>query len=157
MANKTVITGSTVSAHFSQTLTVLADLILVARIAAGKYRWTSRSITKKNFPQDLTSVGEWEWKIYYFGRNISSEDVVASMLAEGWDPAKLEHLLSFGEKYPDEQRKYPVIGLGSSCIIDGSRLVPRLGCSATKRNLTLNHWNGDWPGVFRFLAVRKKV
>ncbi len=139
----------------TQTLTVLANISLADRIAAGKYSgYINRAITEENLPHDPTSVGEWEWKIFHFGQ-ISSEDATVAMVANDWQPAKLEHILVFGEKYPDEQRKYPIVGLGSSRV--GGRGVPSLRGDDLGRSLHLDTWRADWRDNYRFLAVRKKV
>ena len=84
-------------------------------------------------------------------------------LNEQVKPAKIEHLLSFGAKYPDIQREFRVIALGSSFVNDwGFRGYPFLYSGGGMRGLRLcwrhgtdahAHWNDDC----RFLAVRKEV
>ncbi len=135
-------------------LKVIAGLSLVERIGAGKCD-IHPSITEENFPHDPTSVGEWEWRLFCFERFFSSEKAVAEMIANDWKPAKIEHLLAFGKKYPEEQRRYPIIGLGSSCAVDGSQVVPELWHSGTVQGIGLGSWAGLWQGWPRVLAVRK--
>ena len=142
----------------TQTIVVAADISLTDRIAAGRYDCTNPLITEENFPHDPTSVGEWEWKIFHFGHNISSEKVIGAMVTDGWQPALIEHVLAFGEKYPDEQGKYSVVGLGSSCIVSSSRGVSYLWGDGAGRGFGIIGGRSDvWDVDHRFLAVRKKV
>ncbi len=138
----------------NQTIIVQPDLPLATSIAAGKYDHVDKNLTEQNFPYDPSSVGEWEWRLVHFGRNKSSEAAVTAAEVDGWIVAKLPHLLAFGAQYPEEQRKYPVVALGSSCTVDGDRRVPSLWSGDVQRNLRFSFWNGDWNDSYRFLVVR---
>jgi hypothetical protein len=86
---------------------------------------------------------------------------VTLLEVDGWIVGKIEHLLAFGAKYPDEQRKYPIIALGSFCSVYGNRVVPELWRDGRqgytdRRNLNLSHWYCEWHESCRFLVVRKK-
>ena len=124
-------------------------------IAAGHYDWTNSEIITKRFPVVGNGVEQFEAKIFHFDRDISSEKAVDAIKAAGWEPGKIEHLLFFGEKYPEEQRKYPIIALGSVAGVDGHRYVPCLSRNDRERDLHLNWWDLDWLDDYRFLAVRK--
>jgi hypothetical protein len=77
------------------------------------------------------------------------------MKKDGFRPATMKELLSYGEKNPEEQRKYPIIGLGSVAELRGSR---RVGCfldeDPSLRSASLRSFDFDWHGRCRFLAVR---
>jgi hypothetical protein len=142
------------------TITVLGGISLADRIAVGCYDGSiNLSITEENLPHDPASVGEWEWKIFHFERNVSSEEVDVAITADGWQAAKMEHLLAFGEKYlyPNEQHWLPVFALGSTCSLGGDRRVLELKFDGAKRCLDLGYWDGGWVSGCLFLAVRKKV
>ena len=128
-------------------------------IAAGYYDWTNSDITQARFPIVGDGVQQFEAKIFHFDCNISSEKAVKEIetadIANPWEPGKIEHTLSFGTKFPEEQRKYPIIGLGSVAKISGLRSVPSLDGDGTERGLGLGWWDFDWFGFCRFLAVRK--
>ena len=128
-------------------------------IAAGRYDWTSDDITPKRFPITGTGVVELETKVFHFNRSISSEDAVAAIKADDkanpWEPAPIEALLAYAAKHPDEQRQYPIIGLGSVVSVRGCRGVPYLSRRGAGRGLGLGWWGGGWGGSCRFLAVRK--
>jgi hypothetical protein len=56
--------------------------------------------------------------------------------------------------YPEEQRKFPVVALGSVAEVRGERNVPDLYRRGAERDLNLSWLDGDWIGSCRFLAVR---
>ena len=112
-----------------------------------KFNWVNPDITEQNFPpEDIRSE---DFKLYNFGRSISSEDAVSEMQKDGYSPANLYELLS----WKDWNSKDFVVGLGSSAMLRGCRRVPCLGDWGV-RELCLAWWHGEWLDVFRFLAVR---
>ena len=70
-------------------------------------------------------------------------------------PAKIEGLLAYGVKTPNEQRQYPIVGLGSFAEVLGSRYVPYLCGRGAGRGLDLLWWDVVWYGHYRFLALRE--
>lgn len=137
------------------TITVLPALTFSDRIALGKYDWKNSDIADSLFPHSPTTIGEWEYDLYHPNCSISSEDAKSSAEVDGWHDAEAEHLLAFGAAFPDVQRKFPVIALGSVCEVDGFRYVPALWNDYGKRYLGLNRWVGKWGSDYRFLRVRK--
>jgi hypothetical protein len=128
-------------------------------IAAGHYDWKNDDITAKRFPIVGVGTVELEAKLFHLNRDISSDAaerfIKADDKANPWESAKIEHLLSFGEKFPDEQRKYPIVALGSVAEVGGYRYVSNLFKDDSKRRLDLI-WRGlGWGASCRFLAVRK--
>lgn len=148
----------------AQTITVLGGVSLVDRIAAGGYDgYRGPSITEENFPHNPATVGKWECKEFYFGREVLTEVAEVFIGAAGYALAELEHLLAFGERYPDVQCSYPVVALGSSCILKGDhQFVPILDMD-THRSIWLgDRNNGTWVPQplcenYRFLGVRRVV
>lgn len=134
---------------------------LGAMIADGNYDWVNPDITAKRFPTIATYIcPQFETKLFHINRYTSAEDAVTAIKNDDpqnpWEPAKIEHLLAFGAKYPEEQRQHTIIALGSVAEVVGSRFVPFLdGYDGAKRYLALDWWGGAWIGAFRFLAVRK--
>lgn len=115
-------------------LTVNYALSLEQMIAAGHYgengdNW-NKDITTAWFPIVGTGIMEFEWKVFDFGRNISSASAVKEIRDEDktnpWEPAKTEHTLAYGAQFPKEQRKHPIIGLGSAPRVFGYRNVLEL-------------------------------
>src|SRR5262245_15280609 len=132
---------------FSQTLE--------AMIAAGRYDWVNSDITAKNFPVEGEGKKTFRTKLFHFGRNISSEDAVAAMEKENFAPATHVHGLAFGATFPDEQRTYPIVCLGSSARVHFSRSVVCLHGGDAYRGLDLYVWDGDWDDYWHFLAVQE--
>lgn len=124
-------------------------------IAAGSYDWTNSDITAKRFLLSGTGKVAFEPKIFHFDRDISSENAIKEMEKDGFRPAKIEELLAYGAILPDEQRKHPIIALGSVAEVGGVRHVPCLDSYDSERDLDLDWWGGAWSGRCRFLGVRK--
>lgn len=133
---------------------------LTEMIVACACGWNHPDITVENFPVVGTGAGvvKMEYKIFHFGRTIVSgvpeELIVADDLARPWVPAKIDKLLTYGAANPDEQRKYPIVALGSVASIDQDDRVPCLTMGLRERSLDLEWLGVNWPGHYRFLAVR---
>jgi hypothetical protein len=127
--------------------------VLIDMIALGHYGWVDSNITKKNFGPETLVTGEGA-KLYHFDHEISSEDTVVEMDKQGFKPATLGDLLDFGVKNSEEQRKYPIIALGSIADVDG-RSVAYIRGSGSERRLCLDRFDNHWLEHCRFLAVRK--
>lgn len=127
-------------------------------IAVGKYDLVNPVITDKNFLVPENFVLGTDPKIFHFNRGITSEDVIKEMDKEGYCSAMIWDLLDYGAKNLEEQRNFPIIGLGSvggvSC---GGRSIPYLCGGGSERSLLLSLWDGDWGDDCRFLGVRKKA
>lgn len=127
-------------------------------ISVGKYYRVNPVITDKNFLVPENFVLGTDPKIFHFNRGITSEDVVKEMDKEGYCPAMIWDLLDYGAKNPEEQRDFPIVGLGSvGGVSSGGRSVPYLCGGGSERSLLLSLWDGDWGDDCRFLGVRKKV
>lgn len=144
-------------------LTVDYGQPLEAMIAAGKYDWKNDDITAKRFPliakESNGGIVEVEACLFHFNRVIESKYAIKAIEAADkdnpWTAGQIEHVLAFGAFFPEEQRKFPVIGLGSVAGILGGRSVPGLWEGGTGRGLGLDWWGGGWRDGCRFLAVRK--
>jgi hypothetical protein len=120
---------------------------------------TSTHITDERFPIHGQGIVTFETKLFCFEpESVSSEEAVIRIKAADrenlWSPAKIEHLLTYSKTFPDEQRKYPIVGLGSSYHMNSNRYVPIIDGSGSDRSLDLGCWGGDWSGICQFLAVR---
>ncbi|MCX6786943.1 MAG: hypothetical protein NTY93_00210 [Candidatus Kaiserbacteria bacterium] len=140
-------------------LTVDYGQSLEQMVAAGHYDLKNDDITAKRFTIKGEGIIQFEAHYFHFNRTISSDDAVKEIeksdTANPWSAAKIEHVLSHGATFPEEQRKFPIIGLGSVAEVDGDRNVPCLDRDGSYRRLDLNWWSDDWDPNYRFLAVRK--
>ena len=128
-------------------------------IADGNYDWKNSDINTKNFPISPEMIGkkvEVSAKLFHFNRNISSEDAISEMDKAGYRPATLMELLVLGFLFPELQKQFPIIALGSfwrnAC---DDRYVPYLSVDGSERWLDLRWFWGDWIAYYRFLGIRK--
>ncbi|MFH1047832.1 MAG: hypothetical protein V1738_06025 [Patescibacteria group bacterium] len=138
-------------------ITVDRGRTLGEAIAAGRYDSVDSDINSRNYSEPSPVPGEAEAVLVHLDRVATTAEAEAGIAHPGLRPVTLWELLAFGERYPDVQRQFPVIALGSSWIDSyGGRVVPLLfGCSGG-RGLGLS-WDdpGDiWLDDCRFLAVR---
>jgi hypothetical protein len=106
-----------------------------------------------------------EWDLWDPRRDISSGDALKGQQTEDndennpWRSATLAELLAFGAKYPDAQRKNPIVALASVAWVGGFRGVACLCEDGSGRclSLRLGWWDDGWRSHFRFLRVRKLV
>jgi hypothetical protein len=125
-------------------------------ILAGKYGYANPDITAKNFPITGKGIVEEEIILVHFDRDISSDDAEKELATMGLEPARLEHATAFGAKYPDVQREYPIVFLGSVWTDpDGDRRVPYLDYWDGRRELRLGYRDAQWDRIYLFAAVRK--
>ncbi|MBI2039244.1 MAG: hypothetical protein HYT22_03130 [Candidatus Niyogibacteria bacterium] len=137
-------------------ITVDYTLSLERMIAAGHYDWKNDDITAKHFPMKGEGSANVEIQLVHFNRVMESETVIRELDTMGLRPATLEELLAFGAKYPDIQREFPIVALGSVWrYASGFRSVPFLGRSGAQRHLGLGWFEVRWDENYRFAAVRK--
>lgn len=141
-----------------KTYTVLVDfgVSIEELIRLGKYDWSNSDITSAHFSTKCAGKVETKIELIHFGRNISSDDALKELDKMGYRPAEAHELLAFGAKYPDVQREFPIVALGSVWQgLDGHRLVVCLFRYDAKRFAALRWLELDWLARWRFAAVRK--
>jgi hypothetical protein len=137
-------------------------MTLEKMIAAGNYDWINGDFNTEQFSPVGEGRMEYDAKLFHFGHPIYSEAVLDNIKDADsttvWEPAKIEHLLAFGSKYPDEQKEHPIVGLGSvtNSKLFGQRSVPYLYRRAVGRSLHLDWWSNCWHPFYHFLAIRKR-
>lgn len=131
------------------------DLSLAGMIRAGRYDWVNSDITGEHFPVNGVDTKEVVFELVHFNQDMSSDDVLRKLDKRGMRPATIEELLAFGEKYPELQRQFPIVALGSVWRRLDDRDVPYLYRYGSERDLHLYWFEDRWSGNFRFLAVRK--
>lgn len=124
-------------------------------VRLGEYDSVNKNITSRNFPTTRTGEEETTAILVHFDRDIESDDAVKELDAIGLRPAEADETLAFGKQYPDKQRKFPIVGLGSVVQLSGVRYVLYLAGWDGKRGANLRYWDGRWGCDYRFLAFRK--
>ncbi len=132
-------------------------LTLQEMILAGQYDYINKDITPEHFPTgDKTYEVELLVVHVLHMQEYISTRTVEILLREGQlRPANIEELIAFGAKYPNIQRKFPIISLGPSALLCHRPCVPALSRSGDKRNLKLDWSDVIWDDYCRFLAVRE--
>lgn len=127
-------------------------------ITAGRYDCKNDDITSEHFP--IAGSGKVDTKLHlvHLNREATTKEVEAYLNTIGLQPAKIEHLLALGEKYPNLQREYSIIALGTVWVNrDGDHHVPFLRRSGLGRDLSL-YWDDPddrWGDYCRFLVSGK--
>jgi hypothetical protein len=125
-------------------------------VKTGRYDWVNSGITSRNFPTKRKGTAEVAVELVHFNRYISTDEALRELDRMGYRPAELHELLAFGEKYPEVQREFPVVALGSVWRDwNGDRDVPCLYGDGSTRRLGLGWVERGWDGVYRFAVVRK--
>lgn len=126
-------------------------------IVSGNYGWTNSDITENNFPlptEFLDKKITVSTKLFHFNRDISSEDVIFEMEKVGYRPATLPELLALGKTYPELQKDFRIVALGSIWDAYGLRGVPILD-SGRERWLNLGWFGNGWVNRHRFFGICK--
>lgn len=137
-------------------VTVSYDLSLAEMIDAGGYDWSNPNIIAESFPVGGAGEQERELVLVNLGRHASStEEVLAEIDRQGLRPAVIEELLAFGAAYPDKQREFPIVALGSVWLnpYGDSRHVSGLWGRSEKRELDLHAYEGHWFENYHFAAA----
>lgn len=125
-------------------------------VRAGHYDWSNSNITSSHFPSNRKGSEEVDVHLVHFNQVMSTDQVLAELDKVGLKPADHNHALAFGEKFPDVQRQFPIVFLGSSWRgpVGGHDCVC-LDRDGAGRGLGLRWIDGDWGGRCRFAAVSK--
>lgn len=130
-------------------------------IKAGRYDLIDSEISEEHFPIDGQGRIETNLVLVHFNRKMSSDAVLKELEQRGLRPGMLPELLAFGAKYPDIQRQFPIIALGSSWTrslfadCDVPCLKAEVSAGVSKRRLSLAWCGSNWAIYCRFLAVLK--
>lgn len=143
----------------NQTLFVEPNLTFAERIARGNYGWTNSDLTEKKFSVTEDQHGEWEWKLFRFNRAISSENAIRLIKEDDFEPAQIGHILTFGEEYPEKQRKFPITGLGLLAEVNLGVEAVMLWSGRDGRQIDIAWFslNSDWHSLYHHLGVRRPV
>lgn len=140
-----------------ETLSVNYAQVLAEAIRDGKFDWKNDNITSEHFmnADHETDEATLTIKLFHFGRDMLSGNAVKEMNKKGFRPATLRELLAYAVKNPDEQRRFPILALGSIWEGLSGLSVPHLNIGHDGRLLGLYWWHSNWTKRCRFLAVRK--
>lgn len=123
-------------------------------VLLGRYDLANINVTSQNFPTKRRGETELSIVLAHFNRLTEDDEVIRELDKVGYRPAEAHELLAFGVKYPDIQREFPILALGS--VWRSSNKYPFILCldSYGTRRLKLSSC-GAWSKVCRFAATRK--
>ena len=129
--------------------------MFTALVASGRYDDIDSAITEKNFPivipDDLEDI---EGHLLNFG-SIKIQDAATRLRKEGFQPATFTLLLLFNSLYPNPQRYYRTIALGSLTTLPGGMHAVQLDWrDGVHRDLTLTWVGASCESDCAFLAVK---
>lgn len=127
-------------------------------VRSGLYDRADSDITTHNFPTKWKGTAKIRVELIQFNWWFSTDRILQELNRMGYRPAELHELLAFAEKYPDIQRAFPIVSLGSIWKDERGNRNPYLDSCAVGRTLGL-HWDNDnWHNEdYRFAAIRKSA
>lgn len=135
-------------------LVVDYSLSLKKMIEDGKYDWVNKDITQKNFPTKREGKVNITIELFFFDRYIDSQVAIKRIGQWGCRPARIEELCAIGAEYPDLQRQFSILALGTVRNLNGNLCVPVLD-GIVDRTLNLERFDDSWHDDYRFAAVRQ--
>lgn len=137
-------------------VTINLDMSLADMIKAGDYGWVNENIMAEHFPVEGEGEYSVELEYYRFDRAVRGAEAIKLLDEAGFRPATLAELLVFGATHPEEQRKFPIVAVGSSWRVRDSNLyVPCLCGHSGGRSLGLCWFGREFDSDYRFLVARK--
>jgi hypothetical protein len=125
-------------------------------VKAGRYDYANSVITAEHFPTTGEGEVRTELVLVQFHRENDFDQALAEFDKLGLVPARIEHLLALGEKYPELQKQFPIMCLGSVWAnTDDRRYIPFLDHLEGDRKVCLSDWSDRWLEHCRFAALRK--
>ncbi|MFA7049735.1 MAG: hypothetical protein WC164_01325 [Patescibacteria group bacterium] len=123
----------------------------------GKYNLIGNRIDSMNLEKTKKKIVEL--KIFDLRqlkpRDSSSETICLTMKDQGFKASNFLELLHLGAIYPDLQRRFPIVALGSICIAAQGRIgVPYLTIRDYQRMISLNFFNYSWKPQYKFLGTK---
>lgn len=128
-------------------------------LTAGNYDLSNNDINSENFPEVKDGETKTEaFLVYLLDEEVESFiwtfEAKARLDKMGLRPAGIDELLAFGAQYPEIQRQFTVVALGSELRIDNYPHNPVLSHIDNKRIASFSVF-GTWTDHHRFLAFRK--
>lgn len=127
------------------------------QMKAGHYDWRDILVTAEKFPEPSRGTPINELRTFNFGRDVDLSEIPGLMAADGYEPADPIELLNYGAKYPEEQRKHPIVALGAVYVApDNNRFVVEIRRRGKARSIALRGYVSRWSDHYHFLARPKQ-
>ncbi len=142
-------------------VTVHYDFSHTKQMKAGKFDWVTdydHNVIRKPPTEHLSplpqSTVEQRITLVHLNRYARREEIIAEMEKLNVRPVTSPEFLALTKAYPDLQRQFPLVGLGSVWVdSNGSRFVLHAFNDSDERELGLRWDDVQWSGNCRFPAV----
>jgi hypothetical protein len=125
-------------------------------IAAGYYISVAPDLLRFPVPEHVLETElELNVQLLRFSEALTTDEVLNWMKEHGYRPARIDEFLALGAMYPQLQVRFPIVELGSACIVSGEQKVACLVHGLCKRTVELYPFNASWNTDYRFAAVRQ--
>lgn len=127
-------------------------------IDLGKYGWKNPDATAEHFPYVRKGQTNVTLELYEFDDTVTGSEAEQKIDADGYQLEESDALLTFGIKYPIEQRRRPVVCIGKNSRWqhrDGLVCVLCLGLDHSGRDLNLYRFEEQFNPRCQFLVSRK--
>lgn len=118
-------------------ISVDCNQTLEEMISACQCDWVRGDITLRWYPVLGEGKKTMRVEIAHLNCDISPNGAIAEIAKNGARPASIGELLAFGTVFPEIQRRFRVVALGSFLEIQGSYNIPYLGMGSDGRSLDL--------------------
>lgn len=89
-------------------------------INAGKYGYVDSRLMHGEFPVKGSGTGRIQILIVNFGRPMTSAEILNELEEMKLRPINFRELLAIGKQYPNLQRNFPIVALGSAIWKDAA-------------------------------------
>ena len=137
-----------VSVYYSRPLEEFVD--------AGKYDFHESVSVLSKFNPRKNGREDVRIELICLGRIAKSGEVFAEISKRKMRPANFYEILAIGEKFPEIQKRFPIVALDSVLIGDnGEKCVPALWGLNGLRGLNVFSMDTEWGANHHFAAVCK--
>lgn len=137
-------------------VTIDYALSLEEMVAAGKYDliYPHGFVDSETYPINGQGVIECKLKLINVRNGLGSEKLAEYFASFKLIPPSAEHVLAFGAKYPEQQRKITIVGVGDNFWNKGSNglFLDEVG-SGRRLSWCTSGPGSYWSGGICFLAV----
>jgi hypothetical protein len=125
-------------------------------LEASQYDWVYRPISGENFPALGGGEIRVSARLFYF-EGKKSREIISEIEKAGYRPANIFELLALGKEYPELQKSFRIVALGTVWENErGFSRVPILFFRGEEiRSLSLSWFTYDWSQEHRFLGIKK--
>lgn len=133
-----------------------SNITISQLVKDGKYDWSNADITDEHFPINPTFKWANELILIHYGCILNRQAVLNDFKKQGLRVAEPAEILVFGITYPDKQREFSIVALGSPWMHSYYRRYHMLVLyeRGGRRELGLFYFGRAWGIGYRFLAAR---